>query len=162
MKTKLVVLGVFLTAFAQPNYAVALPVQIKTYLNGNYRGWKLSPTTVNCAASPTNNGVVTGNFDGDPKPDYAVKLTRGKKGYIIAFLAQNVGFKPFILHDTDARDVNNASLGILKKGVVHEYGENFEYSFRLEYDAPQDYRCESDVGEIHYFRDGKFVSYSFD
>ena len=159
MKTKLVVLGIFLITFAQTNFAVTLPAQIRTYLNRNYKGWKLSPTTKDCAAPFTNNGVVTGNFNGDRKPDYAVKLTRGRKGYIIAFLAQNNGYKPFVLHDTDAGDVNNSSLGILKKGEEFAYGEDYEKSFRLRYDAPQDYRCESDVGGIHYFRNGKFVGY---
>lgn len=161
MKTKLVVLGVFLTIFAPADFAVTLPAQIKTYLTRNYRGWKLSPTTKDCGAEFTNNGVVTGNFNGDRKPDYAVKMTRGKKGYIIAFLAQNAGFKPYVLHNTDADDVNNLTLGVMKKGETFELGGDAEdgMRLRLQYDAPEDYRCESDVGGIHYFRNGKFVGY---
>ena len=159
MKTKLVLMGVFFIIFAHARFAVTLPVQIRTYLNRNYRGWKLSPTTKDCAAPSTNNGVVAGNFNGDRSTDYAVKLTRGRKGYIIAFVAQNKDYKPFVLHDTDAEDVKTMSLGILKKGEVFGYGEDYEKKLRLRYDAPQDYRCESDVGGIHYFRNGKFVAY---
>lgn len=161
MKTKLAVSVVFLLMFSQTTSAVTLPLPIKTYLNRNYKGWKLSPTTRECGVDTPNDGVVTGNFNGDRKPDYAVKLTRGKKGYIIAFLAQNIGYKPFVLHDTDVEDVNSLRLGVMKKGETFELGgdEQDGTRLRLQYDAPEDYRCESDVGGIHLYRNGKFIAY---
>jgi hypothetical protein len=135
--------------------AETLPVKIKSYLDKNYNGWKLSPSEKDCGVE-TNNGVIRGNFNADRNPDYAVKFTRGRKGFIIAFLEQNRNYKPFVLHSTDASDVKYLSLWAWKKGEVFE-SEGIK--FRLKYEAPADYRCESDVGGIHYYRNGKFVAY---
>ena len=156
MKTKLVVFGLFWTVFLiQANFAATLPVQIKDYLNKNYKGWKLSPSERGCSME-TNNGVVKGNFNADSNADYAVKFTRGKKGYIIAFLAQQQNYKAFVLHDTSASDVKNMGLSIWKKGTRYETSERNVY---VRYDAPTDFECESDVGGIHVYRNGKFIAY---
>jgi hypothetical protein len=156
MKTKLIWLS-FISLFfgTQINFAQTLPANIKNYLNKNYKHWKLSPSEKGCGPE-TNNGIVKGNFNGDRNLDYAVKFTRGKKGFIIAFLARKQDFKAFILHITEADDVNSLSLMTWKKGEVFEVED---VRFRLKYDAPADYRCESDVGGIHYYRNGKFVAY---
>jgi hypothetical protein len=150
-------IALFFVLFLCANFiqAQTLPTKIKSYLNKSYKGWKLSPSIEGCGLE-TNNGVVKGNFNSDKKLDYAVKITKGKKGYIIAFLAQNQGYKAFVLHNTDAEEVNYSSLGTWKKSKVFEDDGK---SFRLKYDAPSDYHCESDVGGIHYFQNGKFVGY---
>ena len=135
--------------------AQTLPAKIKTYLNKNYKGWKLSPSKEGCGEE-TNNGVVNGNFNADKKLDYAVKITRGKKGYIIAFLAQKQNYKAFILHNYSAEEANTQSLTTYKKGEIFKYNEK---SIRLNFDAPTDYFCESDVGGIHLYQNGKFVAY---
>jgi len=138
----------------------SLPGKVKNYLSLHYKGWKLSPSEKGCTQE-INPGYVSGDFNGDGKFDYAVKFSRGKKGYILAFLALKIGFKPFVLHDTDAAEVKYLGLGILKKGSKYSYdGANGTGNlFRLKYDAPSDYQCESDVGGIHYYRKGKFVGY---
>jgi parvulin-like peptidyl-prolyl isomerase len=133
----------------------SLPVRVKKYLNLHYKGWKLSPSEKGCGAE-TNTGVVSGDFNGDSRFDYAVKFTRGKKGYILAFLNLKNGFKPFVLHDTDVAEVKYSSLSVRKKGDSFEYENK---SLRLKYDAPADHHCESDIGRIHYYRNGKFVAY---
>lgn len=135
--------------------AQALPVKIKSYLDRNYKGWKLSPSEKDCGMY-VNRGIVAGNFNGDKNRDYAVKITRGKKGYIIAFLAQAQGYKPFVLHDADADDMKYSSLGVWKKGEAYEVNDLRVFP---RYDAPSDFRCESDVGGIHLYRNGKFVAY---
>ncbi len=115
-------------------------------------------SVINKIPNPDEPGkaVVTGNFNGDKKLDYAIKFVRGKKGFIVAFLAQKQSYKAFILHDTDAEDVKSLSLDVWKKGERFELGEQNVY---LRYDAPSDFRCESDVGGIHLYRNGKFVGY---
>jgi hypothetical protein len=161
MKAKLVLVSLLgIAASAPSNLAQTLPTKIKTYLDKNYKGWKLSPTKEECAVSFTNKGFVISDFNGDEKLDYAVKFTKGKKGYILAFLKQQSDFKAFTLHKTDAEDVNNTSLGVMKKGETfyYEFGD-LQKGFRLAYDAPIDYVCESDVGGIHYYRNGKFIAY---
>ncbi|MDQ6788530.1 MAG: hypothetical protein M3033_17130 [Acidobacteriota bacterium] len=154
MKAKSISISFFLVVFlAQLGFAQTLPTKIKSYLDRNYKGWKL--TKDECGGSDSK-AVVTGNFNGDKKLDYAVKITRAKKGFIFAFLAQNQSYKAFVLHNTDAQEVKYSSLDIWKKGEVFEYEGK---SFRLRYDAPSDYHCESDVGGIHYYRNGKFIAY---
>ena len=141
--------------FTSSAFAQAFPSPIKGYLDRNYRGWKLSQSRKDCNAD-VNLGFVTGDFNGDANRDYAMKFSKGKKGYLLAFLKTKTGFKPFVLHNYTAGDTQYSSLGVWKKG------ETFEYSgkkLRLKHDAPFDYRCESDVGGIHYYQNGKFVGY---
>lgn len=155
MKARLILSSFFLVLFmAQLNFAQTLPTKIKSYLNKNYKGWIL---TKDKCSGKNGKAVVKGNFNGDRKIDYAAKFVRGKKGYIIAFLARNQNYKAFVLHDSlSAEEAAGLSLDVWKKGELFESeGKNF----RLKYDAPSDYFCESDVGGIHYFRNGKFVGY---
>jgi len=154
MKAKLVLFSCLIAFSFHANFAQTLPSQIRNYLNKNYRGWKLQKDV--CFPDSPGKAVVTGNFNGDKKIDYAVKFVKGKKGFIIAFLAQKQAFRPFILHNTDADDVKTLSLDIWKKGERFELGEQNVY---LRYDAPADFRCESDVGGIHLYRNGKFIAY---
>jgi hypothetical protein len=155
MKAKLVLMSLLLIAFAaQTNFAQTLPTKINSYLNRNYKSWKLQKDE--CYPSEPGKAVVTGNFNGDRKLDYAVKFVRGKKGFIIAFLARKQNYKAFVLHNTDAEDVKSLSLDVWKKGERFELGEQNVY---LRYDAPSDFRCESDVGGIHLYRNGKFIDY---
>ena len=155
MKAKLVLISLFLFAFAaQTNFAETLPTKIKSYLNKNYKGWKLQKDL--CYPDEPGKAVVTGNFNGDKKLDYAIKFVRGKKGFILAFLAQKQNFKAFLLHNTDAEEVKSLSLDVWKKGGRYELGDQNVY---VKYDAVSDFRCESDVGGIHLYRNGKFVGY---
>ena len=134
--------------------AQTLPAKIKSYLNRNYKGWKLQKDV--CYSAEPGKAVVTGNFNGDKKLDYAVKFVRGKKGFIMAFLAQKRNYKAFILHDTDAEDVKHLSLDVWEKGSRFELGDQNVY---VRYDAPSDFRCESDIGGIHLYRNGRFIAY---
>ena len=155
MRTKSVFLSLsFVFALIQTNFTQTLPAKIKNHLDKNFKGWKLSPSTESCAWE-VNGGFVSGYFNGDGKRDYAVKITRGKKGYILAFLALKNGYKPFVIHDTDADDVTYRSIFIYKKGKVIDYNEK---DFRLKYDAFADFRCESDVGGFHFYQNGKFIA----
>jgi len=140
---------------AQETFAQSLPVSVKTYLGRNYAGWELSPSKKGCGQE-TNNGVVRGYFNGDQKRDFAVKFTRSGRGYILAFLASNNGYKPFVLHKTDAQEIEYSSLSVWKKGDRFELGEQNVY---VKYDAPADFHCESDVGGIHLYRNGRFIAY---
>ena len=132
-----------------------LPAKVRTYLNTHYRGWKLAPSEYACAPQ-VNSGFIRGDFDGDGKRDYAVKFTKGKKGYMLALLRRGNNYRAFVLHNTDSDEMIHSGLMLWKKG---ETFENSSLKFLLRRDAPGDYRCESDVGGIHYYRNGKFVNY---
>lgn len=150
----------FLLAFifvlgVQVNSAQKLPGGIKSYLDRNYKGWQLSPSREECS-SDVNPGFVSSDFSGDGNRDYAVKFIRGQRGYIIAFVKMKSTFKPFVLHNYTAEEANTEALSIWKKGSVFE---NDNKKLRLKRDAPGDYFCDSDVGGIHYYQNGKFIGY---
>lgn len=151
---KLIALLFVLTLCAISIQAQALPAKIKSYLDKNYKGWKLQKD--NCYPNEPGKAIVAGNFNADKKLDYAVKFVRGNKGFILAFLAQNQSYKAFVLHNTSASDVKTLSLDIWKKGEKYETGD---LSVRLKYDGISDFRCESDVGGVHVYRNGRFIAY---
>ncbi len=156
MKIRLILTNFFLIfLMMQTSFAQTLPTKIKSYLDKNYNGWKLSPSKKGCGEK-TNNGVVNGNFNGDQKLDYAIKITSGKKGYIIAFLAQKQNYKAFVLHNYTAEEANTEYLTTYRRGEIFKYNKK---NIRLNFDAPSDYFCESDDGGIHLYRNGKFIGY---
>lgn len=155
MKAKFSLMILLVLALAiESNFAQKLPNQIKKYLDGNYKGWKLQKDE--CYPDTQGKAIVKGNFNGDKKLDYAVKFGRGNKGFIIAFLAQRESFKPFVLHYADIKWVKGVDLDVWKKGDYYTLGENRVF---VKFDAPSDFQCESDIGGIHLYRNGKFISY---
>lgn len=135
--------------------AEILPAGIRKYLNTHYRGWKLAPSEDGCGPE-VNGGFIRGDFDGDGKRDYAVKFTKRKKGYMLALLRRGSNYRAFVLHNTTSDEMISSSLILWKRGELFEDGK---VKFRLRRDAPAQYQCESDVGGVHYYRNGKFVNY---
>ena len=148
--------AIYLLIFSFANLAQAqtLPVKIKSYLNKNHSGWKISPTPNYCG---DGKSIVSGDFNGDKKTDYAAKIFKGKKGYIIAFLARGTNYTPYLFHSLTAAETKETALIIYRKGEKY-YTESGEESsaMTLKNDAPYDSPCESDAGSIHLFRNGKF------
>jgi hypothetical protein len=148
----------FTASFIQ---AQALPAKIKTYLNKNYKGWKLASTSSDCAEE-YRRAVVSGNFDNDKKMDYAVKIIKGRKGYLLAFLARKNNYETHILHNMSASEIKYTALGVFRKGEKYTTGDEEEENpsfIILKNDVPFDGPCASDAGGIHLYRDGKFVTY---
>src|SRR3990170_1981543 len=73
--------------------AQSLPTKVRSYLDKSYSGWKFSSVTDGCG-SDFSNSKVSGDFNGDKQPDYAVKFLEGHKGYIIAFVSNSSDYKP--------------------------------------------------------------------
>jgi len=129
---------------------------LKTYLDRNYRGWKLAGECYG-QGSPQNKRVLAGDFDGNNATDYAVKFVKGDKGFLMVFLASGKRWKPFYLHIWKEADrARFSDLMLFDKGDQYELGES---NFRLKFDAPADFRCESDVGGVHTFRKGRFIAH---
>jgi hypothetical protein len=127
-----------------------LPAKIKRYLNRSYKGWELQKDV--CESDAGGRAVVSGNFNGDKAKDYAVKFSRDKRGFIIAFLALKTGYAPFVLQYTSAENLQNLQLFVWSKG------ERYKDVF-LRYDAVSNFKCESQDGGIHLYRNGKFIAY---
>jgi hypothetical protein len=140
--------------FTQIVFSQTLPRSLRQYLDRNYHGWKVAGECYEKESE--NKRVLVGDFDGNGKRDYAVKFIRGEKGFLIAFLADGRRWKPFYLHIwKDAEDARKSDLMLFKKG--ERYHES--YPWKLRFDAPADFWCESDVGGLHVYRQGKFIAY---
>ncbi len=135
--------------------AQTLPAKVKKYLNKSYRGWKLSAKAVGCSAS-----TVRGDFDSDRKTDYAIKILKGNKGYILAFLERKNSYEAHVLQRMSASELKNTALGIYRKGdtwATGDMGDENSALILLKNDAPFDGPCESDAIGIHVYQNGSFV-----
>lgn len=154
MKVKLTsIIFILVVLMTQMSFAQTLPVEIESYLNTRYKGWEL--TKDECGESDGKT-IVTGNFNGDEKLDYAVKFRHSNKGFIIAFLAKKHNYKAYILHDTSFDDVRKLKLDIWKKGNRFTLANQNVF---VNYDAPSDFYCNPNLGGIHLYRNGKFKAY---
>jgi hypothetical protein len=141
-----------LTANAQ-----TLPAKIKLNLDSSYPGWKFAATAANC--SPDNrNTIVSGDFNGDKKIDYAVKIFIAENGFIIAFVGHGIEYVPYVLHSMTAAETKNTAMFRYKKGEKYYLETGDENSaIPLETDTLSDSPCESDASDIHPFREGVFA-----
>ncbi len=133
--------------------AQTLPASLRSYLDRNYRGWRLAGECYPKAGD--NTRVLVGDFDGNGRKDYAVKFIRKGRGFFMAFLSHRGGWKPYYLHIwNDPNEARYSDLLLFENGGDTEYGPR-----KLKYDAPADFHCESDVGGVHVYRNGKFIAY---
>ena len=120
----------------------AVPTKIQSYLNKNYSGWRQSATANNCYAE-FKRAVVFGDFDGDGRRDYVVKFIHNHKGYILAFVARGIDYRPHILLDTSEGELNITGLTSARKGA--KMGNENGRTSRLPNDAPVIGTCESEA-----------------
>lgn len=144
-------------AASQKTSAQTLPAKVKSYLNKSYSGWKLSSVTDGCGSSYSNS-VVSGDFNGDKKTDYAVKFIKGRRGYILAFVSSGSNYKTHTLESGSTSDIKNQGLGIARKGET--YGEIINDDFdrvnrRLQNDAPAGGTCEASA-YFYIYKNGAF------
>ncbi|MGH9948834.1 MAG: hypothetical protein ACRD6X_16800 [Pyrinomonadaceae bacterium] len=151
---KMILLVLASIIFTHVLLSQGLPKSLTAFLNRNYKGWKLAGECY--PEEKENKRILVGDFDGNGKRDYAVKFVRGKKGFLMAFLANGPKWKPFYLHIWD--DPNEARYSDL---MMFDPGDSWEMggSPKFKYETPADFRCESDVGGPHTYRNGKFIAY---
>mgnify|MGYP002083183942 FL=1 len=138
-------------------YAQTLPAKVKSYLDKNYSGWKLSSIAQDCGVD-FENSRVSGDFNGDGKTDYAVKFNKGRKGYILAFVSNGSEYKTHILESGTITEFKRQGLAIARKGET--YGEIINDNFdranrRLRTDAPVGGTCEAST-YYYVYRNGTF------
>jgi hypothetical protein len=145
---------ILLSVLSLGAFGQRLPTSLKSYLDRNYRGWKLAGECYEKESE--NKRILIGDFDGNGKRDYAIKFIRGEKGFLMAFLSNGRRWKPFYLHIwDDPKEARFSDLMLFKKGERNE----MSIPGKLKFDAPSDYHCESDVGGMHVYRNGKFIAY---
>jgi hypothetical protein len=130
----------------------ALPVKIQSYLSRAYPGWRQTATAIYCIPR-FKQSVVSGDFDGDGRRDYAVKFTHGRQGYIVAFLARGLDYNPYVLLNTTEQDIRRTGLSVGRKGQRNE-GEEGPVTI-LPNDAPLLGTCESEAC-YYVYRNGNF------
>ena len=114
-------------------FAQTLPAKVRGYLNENYSGWKPYAGDPIC----NSRAVVSGNFNGDGKTDYAVMFKKGQSGFVIAFVSQNTNYDAEVLERGSADDLNGTFLSVGRKGTKYSKTQ------RLKYDAPEGGGCEA-------------------
>ncbi|MFN0140728.1 MAG: hypothetical protein ACKVQW_11670 [Pyrinomonadaceae bacterium] len=127
-----------------------LPTKVRSYLKEKYPGYKLDRGDPICKS----RAVVSGNFNGDSKRDYAVMFNKGRSPYVIAFLSQGTNYKAHILEGGSASSI----LYVERKG--EKYAEivgntDERVTRRLKYDAPGGGSCES-ATFIWIYHNGRF------
>lgn len=137
-------------------FTQTLPVKVKSYLDKNYSGWKQTSIAKLCS-SDFSLAVVAGDFDGDKKRDYAVKLIRGRKGYIIAFLERKINYEAHVLISDSAAGIQSIGLSISRKGEEYPVGGEYpDYILgKLPNDAPVIGECASHAG-FYVYENGSF------
>lgn len=154
----LLLLSLFILFFAaahQTTRAQTLPAKVKIKLNKSYAGWRLHAGDPTCQS----RAVVSGDFDGNKKTDYAVMFKKGRLGYIVAFLAAGADYRALVLESGAADDMNYSYLKIARKGESYAgvVNENLDRAAakRLKTDAPVGGTCEA--SEYFYvYGNGKF------
>ena len=141
---------------SQMTFAQTLPAKVRSYLNKNYSGWKQTSVAKLCS-SDFSKAIIAGDFDGDKKRDYAVKFTKGRKGYIIAFLERKTNYEAHILESDTAAGIKSTGLSIDRKGEKYPIGGDYPDLIygRLPNDAPMIGPCASHAG-YYVYKNGRF------
>lgn len=136
-----------------------LSPNIRADLNLAYKGWIKAPGSEFCSAE-YRNSVVMGDMNGDGKTDFVVKIAVGNKGYLVAYLADETGYKRHLLNSMTAAEAGSSALGIFEKGgkwPLGEPGEADSQEIAVDNDAVFFGPCASDNTGLYIFKDGKFT-----
>lgn len=140
---------------SQVTSAQTLPAKVRNSLNQSYSGWKLHSGDPICKS----RAVVSGDFDGNKKTDYAVMFKKGRSGYIVAFLANGTDYKAVVLESSSASDMKNSFLTVARKGQSYAgiINDNLDRGAtqKLKTDAPVSGGCESSE-YLYVYSNGRF------
>jgi hypothetical protein len=142
-------------AKSQEAFAQTLPAKVRGFLNQSYAGWKLHSGDQICKS----RAVVSGDFDGNKKIDYAVMFKKDKSGHIIVFLANRTDYKALVLESSPADDMKNSFLTVARKSESYAPIINGDLyrgrSRKLKTDAIVSGGCESSE-YLYIYNKGRF------
>lgn len=124
--------------------AGAATTSLESLVRNAYAGWTIQRSRDDyCPAAAS----VSGNFNGDSIRDYAVRLTRGDRGLIVAFLSNGRGFDRVTLEQGSREDVERQFLEVLPRGsrhniIIDDAGDPRPLMI-LTHDAPAGGTCEA-------------------
>lgn len=163
MKRSIIFLATILVS-ALSHYAQQLPAPIRADLNSRFPAAEGSWRAAAGACAP-KGWVLTGDFNGDARTDYALRVTAGKapsvRIVLIVFVAKARGFDSLPVAVEPYDDTfRNSSFEIVRKGKSVNLGLGAEGegpSIRLENDGVAQFICGTDGIRTFIFRDGKMI-----
>jgi hypothetical protein len=140
---------------SQETSAQTLPAKIRKLLDQSYSGWKLHSGDPICKS----RAIISGDFDGNKKTDFAIMLKKGRSGYIIAFLANRTDYKAVILENNAANDMKNSFLTVALKGqnyagIINDDLDRGQTQ-KKKTDAPVSGGCEASA-YLYVYNNGRF------
>lgn len=151
-----VAIGAVLTGFASSQ---TVPQQVERYLNGYYPDWQVTDSFI--VDAPRTKAIVSGDFNGDRRIDFAVLITKDDRIYAIVLLAAGRSFRSInLLGQKEGVDRWIAGIGVATKGeeffLLTERGDPGG-KMRLKTDAISLNDSEG-MHRISYWQRGRFVS----
>lgn len=142
---------------------VSIPKPIRADLDHRYPHWQLYDLDAMqpgerkyCKAEPGWSSFVTGDFNGDGQPDYAVLIASGKRGYALAYMKRGTEYRAFNLFPAKPGDTGSAGyLMLAAKGAVHGSVTTGRSQAALQ-DGVSLIFCESSLA-TYFFKHGRFV-----
>ncbi len=138
--------------------AQTVPTKVKNYLKVNYPNWEIGKSWV--VDSKPLTAIVSGDFNGDGKKDYAVLITKDDRVYALALLANKRSFKAInLLAQKDGNDRWIAGIDVAEKGAevfVHNDRGDVTKKFKLKTMGINIYDGER-MSNIYYWQNGKFL-----
>lgn len=149
--------------------AQTIPASTTAMLNQRFPGWKFAEVSREVqqffkdemkGASPV---VITGDFDGDRRLDYAALITRGfvfnsqgqslgPRHYLVVFLRRTRSYKMHVI-----RDPNGEYIFLAKKGT-RDYNYNRQKEITYANDAILTGIFEK-AGSSYIYKNGRFISF---
>lgn len=108
-------------AAATTSATASLPSQIHAVLNTRFPGWRILPAARQCH-EPHNEtaSVVRGDFNGDGRPDFGVRLIQRNRAAIVVLVSSRVGWNTIVNGgggvDGDPYLIASSQLGIQRRG----------------------------------------------
>jgi len=135
-----------------------LPTSVRVMLNRRFSGWRFGDVSPEVrqffkenmrGASPV---VISGDFDGNRRRDYAVLVQRRGRYYLVIFLRRAADYKMYVI-----KDPNGEYLSLGKKGTrAYNYDEQKEITYA--HDAILTGIFEKG-GSSYIFKSGRFRSF---
>jgi hypothetical protein len=151
-------LSIFLFASFSP--AQILPEKIQKFLDGRYSSlehgaWKQAP-----GACGGNKWLLTGDFNGDGRSDYLVRILTGKSRqrnlHLIGFINEKGDYTPDPFFEAEyTGDLTRSATSVLKSGTAFSAVGNGAGA-ALKADVVSHRVCESDTSVMYAFNNGEF------
>jgi hypothetical protein len=136
----------------------ALPTSVRVMLNLRFSGWRFSDVSPEVrqffkenmrGASPV---VISGDFDGNGRRDYAVLVQWRARYYLVIFLRRTADYKMYVI-----KDPNGEYLILARKGT-RDYNYNEQKEITYANDAIMTGIFEKG-GSSYIFKNGGFRSF---